>query len=582
MPLRLRVIPSTRPSAAQGKAPTAERSVEFPDDIAEIRIGRRPDLELPLPFSILSGVHAKLVRAKGPGGQGWFLEDLGSRNGTFLAGVRLPPGEKRPLNPGVQISLAHVDMVFEGPSKASDGSSKASGGAGKAAAPAEGTGTIARRLVADLFAPGAEASAPTVVIVSGVPNHRGTLRLEERDRRYVVGRVEGCDLRLAVEEISREHAGFVRKWNGVFVSDMGSKNGVRVNGVLAESQRVRDGDLIQIGPASLRLFDPEDRYLREVEERADPEPAADHSAASGSVNGSSSSHSHANGSSSHPSVADGRPGTGQSASVANARSAGARAAAASSSGKRLPGDLHPAIRAALALEQEPSLVRAAERTILRTLPSGAKAATLLAATVLAILAAVAVTLAAPRRPSPPLAAPRRPSPPLAAPRRPSPSRPLRASRARPPEPLPTDARNFFRRVACAHDSKGRPRAEKSPQAAPSARGQPDVRAARSVGELRAARSVGEARAPVQRRFRAFFRALRASLRLRFSLARSTLRFGAWKWPRSAEGVCIMLASWLTSSPIRFFAWASCLKPGILPRMPVCIPSCIISWRMVAN
>jgi pSer/pThr/pTyr-binding forkhead associated (FHA) protein len=371
MPVRLRVIPSTRPSAAQGKAPTTERSVEFPDDIAEIRIGRRPDLELPLPFSILSGVHAKLVRAKGPG-HGWFLEDLGSRNGTFLAGVRLPPGEKRPLNPGAQISLAHVDMVFEG--------------AGRPAAPAEGTGTIARRIVADLFAPGVEASAPTVVIVAGVPNHRATLRLDERDRRYVVGRVEGCDLRLPIEEISREHAALVRKWNGVFVSDMGSKNGVRVNGVLAESQRVRDGDLIQIGPALLRLFDPEDRYLREFEDRAAAPAAVDHSASNGSVNGSSSDHSHAVGSASHASVAD-KPAPKAAAS----RSAGARAAASSPS-KRLPSDLHPAVRAALELEKEPSLVRAAERTILRTLPSGAKAATLVAATVLAILAAVAVTL----------------------------------------------------------------------------------------------------------------------------------------------------------------------------------------------
>ena len=96
MPVRLRVIPSTHPSAAKGKAPTAERSVEFPDDITEIRIGRRQDLELPLPFSILSGVHAKLVRAKGPSGPGWFLEDLGSRNGTFLAGVRLPPPPRGP------------------------------------------------------------------------------------------------------------------------------------------------------------------------------------------------------------------------------------------------------------------------------------------------------------------------------------------------------------------------------------------------------------------------------------------------------------------------------------------------------
>src|SRR5687768_2808541 len=52
--------------------------------------------------------------------------------------------------------------------------------------------------------------------------------------------------------------------------------------------------------------------------------------------------------------------------------------------------------------------------------------------------------------------------------------------------------------------------------------------------------------PPQRRLRAFLRALRASLRLRFSLTLSTLRLGAWKPPRSAEGVFIRLASWLTS------------------------------------
>src|SRR5206468_303968 len=152
------------------------------------------------------------------------------------------------------LSLAHVDMVFEGPSAAVSGS--------------EGTGTIARRLVSDLFAAGAEASAPTIVVVSGAEG-RGVLRLEERDRPYIVGRVESCDLPLPVEEISREHASFTRRWDGVFVSDLGSKNGVRVSGVLAGMQRLRDGDLIQIGPVSLRLFDPEDRYLREFDARAE-------------------------------------------------------------------------------------------------------------------------------------------------------------------------------------------------------------------------------------------------------------------------------------------------------------------------
>ena len=48
--------------------------------------------------------------------------------------------------------------------------------------------------------------------------------------------------------------------------------------------------------------------------------------------------------------------------------------------------------------------------------------------------------------------------------------------------------------------------------------------------------------------RAFLRALRASLRFRFSLPRSTLRVGAWKWPRSRDCMFIMPASWSISMP----------------------------------
>jgi pSer/pThr/pTyr-binding forkhead associated (FHA) protein len=307
--------------------------VEFPDEASEIRIGRRSDLELPLPFSILSGVHARLVRGQGSNQgsnkDGWQLEDLGSRNGTFLAGARLKPGEKRALGPGAQFSLAHVDLVFEGATAPGIGS--------------EGTESIARRLVSDLFSSGAEPSAPTVVVVSGAPT-RSVLRLEVLDRPYVVGRVDSCDLRLPVEEISREHASFTRRWDGVFVADLGSKNGVRVSGVIAGSQRVRDGDLIQIGPVSLRLFDPEDRYLREFEARAD----------------------------------------GRLAPASATPASGVVAA---------PG-LHPAIASAVAAEKAPSAPardHAGESTGVRA-PRSANVATLVAALVLAVIAAVTVAV----------------------------------------------------------------------------------------------------------------------------------------------------------------------------------------------
>lgn len=87
MPLRVRVIPSAGLDPGDQQGPTTERIVEFADDVDEIRIGRHPDVELSLPFKALSGMHARLVRKKtstGERGSTWVLEDLDSKNGTFI------------------------------------------------------------------------------------------------------------------------------------------------------------------------------------------------------------------------------------------------------------------------------------------------------------------------------------------------------------------------------------------------------------------------------------------------------------------------------------------------------------------
>ena len=47
-----------------------------------IRIGRRPDNDIPLPFPAVSGEHAAIVTILADS----FLEDLGSTNGTFVNG----------------------------------------------------------------------------------------------------------------------------------------------------------------------------------------------------------------------------------------------------------------------------------------------------------------------------------------------------------------------------------------------------------------------------------------------------------------------------------------------------------------
>ena len=114
MPLRLRVIPSGKAKGRTRKAVPGERAIEFDDGVGQIRIGRRPDLELSLPFSPLSGVHARLVRvggAQGAGGtqsEGWLLEDLGSTNGCLLRGASVD--KPVALSDGDAITIGSVEL----------------------------------------------------------------------------------------------------------------------------------------------------------------------------------------------------------------------------------------------------------------------------------------------------------------------------------------------------------------------------------------------------------------------------------------------------------------------------------------
>jgi len=259
MPLRLRVIPSAGLGAGDQPGPTTERVVEFDDDVDEIRIGRRTDIELSLPFKALSGLHARLLRKKtatGERGNTWVIEDLESKNGTFIGKDRIAPGRQRLMLAGDEVDLAHVRVVFDGHAQSSSG--------------AEGTGTIARRLVNDLFHGSPGQNAPTLTVISEGASSN-TIKLTDRDRPYFVGRSSECDLCINLDELSRKHASFTRLWNGVVVRDLDSKNGIKVNGNHAKVQRLSDGDVVEMGPVELRLMDPEERYLRDLD--APPEKA---------------------------------------------------------------------------------------------------------------------------------------------------------------------------------------------------------------------------------------------------------------------------------------------------------------------
>ncbi len=73
---------------------------------------------------------------------------------------------------------------------------------------------------------------------------------------YKIGRAPGCEIRLRSPQISKQHAMLVIKGDKAAIVDIGSSNGVFVNGVLVRKQRVEPGDDITIVDFKIKIAPP--------------------------------------------------------------------------------------------------------------------------------------------------------------------------------------------------------------------------------------------------------------------------------------------------------------------------------------
>ncbi len=69
----------------------------------------------------------------------------------------------------------------------------------------------------------------------------------------LVGRHIECDVRLDSPKVSRRHCCLAMAYDRVLIRDLGSRNGVRVNGRVVDESRLRCGDELAIGPVLFRL-----------------------------------------------------------------------------------------------------------------------------------------------------------------------------------------------------------------------------------------------------------------------------------------------------------------------------------------
>lgn len=68
----------------------------------------------------------------------------------------------------------------------------------------------------------------------------------------LVGRHAECDVRIDLPQISRRHCCVALADDRVLIRDLGSRNGLRVNGRLIDEARIYPGDEVAIGPLLYR------------------------------------------------------------------------------------------------------------------------------------------------------------------------------------------------------------------------------------------------------------------------------------------------------------------------------------------
>lgn len=181
-------------------------------------VGRDPKSDLALEGELVSTRHAYLQIIEGR----VFCVDLGSRSGLYWGGESRPAGW---LSPGESIGVGSYRLRLVGPVREPP------------RLPWPNPMAVAR-------------------LPGGVPLSRVTLKFPDvvpeparwRPRRVLalVGRSSRCHLRVPDEAVSLFHCALIRTTRGVWMVDLLSREGTRINGALARSGRLDDGDTMHV------------------------------------------------------------------------------------------------------------------------------------------------------------------------------------------------------------------------------------------------------------------------------------------------------------------------------------------------
>lgn len=104
-----------------------------------------------------------------------------------------------------------------------------------------------------------------LVIVKG--NNAGNLFPLNISGPMIIGREQGCNIRIMDMLISRRHCQIEAHGDYFYIKDLGSRNGTIVNRMQIDSEvKLNPGDIIDIGDTSLLFTDRKDQAIKNVSE----------------------------------------------------------------------------------------------------------------------------------------------------------------------------------------------------------------------------------------------------------------------------------------------------------------------------
>jgi pSer/pThr/pTyr-binding forkhead associated (FHA) protein len=219
-PMQFPVVPGTAPQVrltvmrgpGEGSTIALRRTVSL--------LGSRDGCKVLLRHAEVSPVHCAIVNT----GFDVILRDLVSKTGTFLNDLR---AECERLDDGDVVKVAAWEFLVD------------------VRSPLTATGTPV---------PTVDFEPTRTVALQAVGN--GQLVKLRRDVN-VIGRRPGCDVLLQQPQVSRAHALIASFQGQPTVFDLFSGNSLTVNGQEVSFAPIKSGDLLEIGPAALRVVMPE-------------------------------------------------------------------------------------------------------------------------------------------------------------------------------------------------------------------------------------------------------------------------------------------------------------------------------------